>query len=60
MDPIQWKLNLIFLALLWLGAWLWIQARRIRTVTLWMGDLKKMAETRAKRTTGNQPGFERI
>ena len=48
MDPIQWKLNIIFLLLLWFGLWLWIQGRRIANSLLSLNELKKIVEAKAK------------
>ena len=45
MNPIQWKLDIIFLLLVWFGVALLKQGRRISEVLLRLKELKQIAET---------------
>lgn len=52
-DPAQWKLTVIFLALLWIGFSLWRQGRRIIQVQMQLQAIQT-AKARAERTAAGE------
>jgi hypothetical protein len=51
-DPTQWKLAVIFLAMLWIGLSLWMQGRRIARVQVQLQSLQSAKAKTEWATTG--------
>ncbi len=51
-DPIQWKLTVMFLTMLWLGLLIWIQRRRLIRVECQLQTLQAMKFKTDQATAG--------
>lgn len=60
MDPIQWKLDIIFLLLICLGMALLMQGRRISEILSRSKELKRIAEAGVQKSIGTRFGLETL